>query len=211
MYLQLDCITVTHALHLQINLSLICRLGVLKMWERRLWYHPAMPRPGWYENVTATYIRRENMYIYIHTRALSISICKNQSTEVCDNIHSNKKKYKYTVITECDPILHEYYIAKGVKLWFIIYEQYKRCSRATKKSHELDKGEQVWKDLLLVCLLLEISMVHSRGVSSEIWTCGSRIVIKQSSEYVKWSQVACTGKHMCTEKHAMYISHASIE
>jgi len=31
MYLQLDCMTMTHAHHLQINLSLICRLDVLKV------------------------------------------------------------------------------------------------------------------------------------------------------------------------------------
>ena len=48
-------------------------------------------------------------------------------------IYSLIEKYKYTVITERDPILHEYYITKGAELWFTKYEQYKRCSRQEKK------------------------------------------------------------------------------
>ena len=31
-----------------------------------------------------------------------------------------------------------------------------------------------------------------------IWTWRSSVVRKQPSEYVKWSQVACTGSHTCT-------------
>jgi len=35
--------------------------------------------------------------------------------KVRGNIYSNRKEYKYIVITKCDLILHEYYITKRGK------------------------------------------------------------------------------------------------
>ena len=48
----------THALQLQINITLICQLVVLKGGEPKLSYQPVTPRPTGYGNATATYICR---------------------------------------------------------------------------------------------------------------------------------------------------------
>ena len=41
---------------------------------------------------------------------LSISTCKNQSTEVRDALHIPTYEFNYKVVTGCDKILQEYYI-----------------------------------------------------------------------------------------------------
>ena len=64
----LESITKTRALQLQINITLICRLVVLKMWESRLWYHPVTPRSRGYGDVTATYIRRSKIPSRIYAK-----------------------------------------------------------------------------------------------------------------------------------------------
>ena len=61
-------ITTTHAFQLQISLLLICRLGVLKMWELRFWYHLVTPRFRGYGDVTATYIRRADIPSHIYAK-----------------------------------------------------------------------------------------------------------------------------------------------
>jgi len=48
------------------------------------------------------------------------------------------------------------------------------------------------------------------GPSSEIWTYKSRVIRNHPNEYIRWCQVACTGKHVWidnseSDKHILKI------
>ena len=91
-----------------------------------------------------------------------------------------------------------------------------RCSWAAGwESREQVKRRQDWKDLRLIRLFLEESLIFRSGVllgpSSEAWTSKSRVVRKQPNEYVKRSQMACINKYTCTRKHVVYSNHANMK
>ena len=90
------------------------------------------------------YTQVKNPYIY----ALSISTCKNQSTEVRIALYIPTYEYNYKVITGCDTILQEYYITGRHNC-----ENTKRYTSMnnTKGAHELQKGNSrdgqgTWRD-----------------------------------------------------------------
>ena len=91
--------------------------------------------------------------------------CKQESgvRKHSDNIHSNRRSYKYTVITECDLILHEYYIIRRHKnMIYKVRKDWKVLVRCKKgESRELIKRCQVRKHLLLIHLLLKESLFLS--------------------------------------------------
>ena len=60
---------------------------------------------------------------YPHIYMLSISTCKNQSTEARGALYILTYEYSYKVITRCDTILQEYYITDRRKC-----ENTKRCT-----------------------------------------------------------------------------------
>jgi len=107
-----------------------------------------------------------------------------------------QKKYKCLVITERDLILHWYYITRGAKVKFTIHKRLGGCLRAAGwESCQQVKRRQNWKDLRLVRLLLEESLIFRSvllGPSSEAWTSKSTVVRKQPHEYVKRSQIVCS-------------------
>ena len=53
---------------------------------------------------------------YHHVYILSISTNKNQSTKARGTFYIPTYEYNYKVITECDTILHEYYITDRRKM-----------------------------------------------------------------------------------------------
>ena len=98
----------------------------------------------------------------------------------------------------------------GTKVWFTMkftkYEQYNRCSRASKG---ISRAEQKGKkrgtdDQLLIHYASTASLWHPRSPSwfklSGSRQAGPGIVRKQTNEYIKWSQVACTINHTCIDK-----------
>jgi len=86
---------------------------------------------------------------------LSISTCKNKSTEASGALYIPTYEYNYKVITRCDTILQEYYITDRRKC-----ENTKRCTsmNSTKDAHEFTEGKlerrtRAWKDRALDGLL----------------------------------------------------------
>jgi len=97
-------------------------------------------------------------------------------------IHSNRKKYKYIVITECDLIFTSILYHKGKSLKYINVI-YKRCSRAGKKGFtNKTGGNKLEEDLQLLRKLLEELQVFGCWVrflwGSGIWTHRCRVVTK---------------------------------
>ena len=121
----------------------------------------------------------------------------NQSTKVRGNMHSNRKEHKYIFITECDLILHKYYITKRRKRHDMQYKMTGRFSRATKwKSRESDKRRQTESDLHLIhhaSIAQRISTEGSTYPSSEIWICKCRDCQKATQWVLKMKS---SGVHM---------------
>jgi len=102
---------------------------------------------------------------------LSISTCKNQSTEVRDALHIPTYEFNYKVVTGCDKILQEYYITDRRKC-----ENTKRCTimNSTKDAHELQKGNSgdeqgAWKDGA------PDSLLKIRASSAHLWSTTGRM------------------------------------
>ena len=65
-----------------------------------------------YRDSTATYIRRAEIPSYMYTKHQYMQESEYESKVI---IYIPTEKYKYIVITELDPILHEYYITRRGK------------------------------------------------------------------------------------------------
>jgi len=81
--------------------------------------------------------RGENILTYVCLASVQARV---RVWKHSDNIHSNRKEYKYIVVIERDPVLHEYYIKKSAKVWFTsrriqedAHELQKRFSRASQE------------------------------------------------------------------------------
>ena len=78
-----------------------------------------------------------------HVHTLSISTCKNQSTEVCGALYIPTYEYNYKVIIWSDTILKEYYITNrrnariqgDIQIWTVqkIFMSYKKKIRETSR------------------------------------------------------------------------------
>ena len=120
-----------------------------------------------------------------------------QESECDGNIHFNKKKHEYMVITMRNLIFawklhHRVQEYKNVKDWEDAHKLAKLLSWTGQK-------ETAENDLLLIWLLHKECMVLRLRVHfvshCGIWTCKPRVVRRQPNEYIKWSQMACTKNH----------------
>ena len=130
------------------------------------------------------------------------------------NLHSNRKGYKYIVITECDLILYEYYITRGRKSTIT---RYKKMGDA----HQLQKGDLASESkggrprkiyCWSTCSTKKTWSSAEGSTSSH--TLGSGHVgpgLSESNLTSTENEVACTGKHKCTGKCVMCTNHTSID
>ena len=100
------------------------------------------------------------------------------------------KKYKYTVITESDPILHEYYITRTRKnMIYKVGTTQKMLTSYKKNPRELVKRRQVGNEILLIRSLHKKSLIINGRVhfvpTVGNWTCRCRGFRKQPKEYIK--------------------------
>ena len=94
-----------------------------------------MPRSGGYGTLLQC-IYAGQKYPYIYT--LSISTCKNQSSEIHGALYIPTYEYNYKVIIRCDTILKEYYITNRRN-----YENIRRYTsmNRTKGAYEFVEGK----------------------------------------------------------------------
>jgi len=124
-------------------------------------------------------------------------------------IHIPTLQSMYSVITACDPILHEYYITGSYKN--MNYGRYDtgRCSRARKESRELYQGNEsgrsaTWSSSLCQVSILGLAMLslstpinNRNSPMSKLQNLDVQVQVYQNAtQRVHKSQVACT---TCTE------------
>ena len=68
---------------------------------------------------------------------LSISTCKNQSSEIRGALYIPTYEYNYKVITRCDIILQEYYI--------IDRRKFKNTQRCTSMNSTKGRSQDSWR------------------------------------------------------------------
>ena len=102
--------------------SILSQLLILKT----VWSRTVTPRSRGYGNVTATYIHMVEIPSHMYAKHQYIQELEYGSTLV---IYIPKERYKYTIITERDPILHNITLPDGVQVWFTrgctIYKSWK--------------------------------------------------------------------------------------
>ena len=144
--------------------------------QRKEMINDVTSRSRGYGDVTATYIRRSEIPSRIYT--LSISTCKNQSTEARGALYIPTHVYNYKVITRYDTILQEYYIINRRNCEntrrYTSMNSTKGRSRVCRRCHEPTRGRKERTGLQLVCLLRKVTLVLSKKInvspSSETWT-----------------------------------------
>ena len=184
------CIFKIRALQLQINISLICQLIVLKMLEHRLWYHPVAPWPAGTEmSLRRIYAGQK----YPHVYTLSISTGKNQSAKT-QWYYTFQQKSTSTWLPQrgynFTGILHRQKI-KYKSTWYgeVYITKAEMCSQYSKRASGV-KQERNWEEeprrglsFCYTLIVTEGSTAHSdqlhqghQGPVSRIWTWESRVV-----------------------------------
>ena len=144
-----------------------------------LWYQPIAARSYGYGDTTATYICRA----LVPSRMYS----KNQyntGVRVWNYviIYIPTQKCKYSVITDCDIILHKHYITRKYKSRLYKVQKIRTYELKERISRARQDGMKLW----LIRLLLEEGLVLSWWVylssSCKIWTCKCRVISGQPSE-----------------------------
>ena len=133
--------------------------------------------------------------------------------------------YKYTVITNHDPILQEYYINMGYKIWFTrdlqgpkvvdALEQEGRILRKSNKEDGSGEPSDTFSNFCQVPILQLATLLLRTPISNKIFTnvqapgsgsCRSRVIRMQLNEYIKAKWRAQASTHVQEYWWIMYSS-----